>query len=102
MGVVSFFESKAHTHTYIYIYEEREERERVGRGIYIYMKREKRERERREGEGGRGKKIKACYEKRGNTYASLLAPMKPPNPIERAPAISSAKPPRTTTFVSPR
>lgn len=80
---MSFFESKAHTH------------------IYIYMKREKRERE-KGGGGGEGKKIKACYEKRGNTYASLLAPMKPPNPIERAPAISSAKPPRTTTFVSPR
>lgn len=35
-------------------------------------------------------------------YASLLAPMKPPSPMERAPAMSSAKPPKTTTLVSPR
>lgn len=35
-------------------------------------------------------------------YASLLAPMKPPSPIDREPAMSSAKPPKTTTLVSPR
>lgn len=28
--------------------------------------------------------------------------MKPPNPMERAPAMSSANPPKTTTLVSPR
>lgn len=28
--------------------------------------------------------------------------MKPPSPMERAPAMSSAKPPKTTTLVSPR
>lgn len=38
----------------------------------------------------------------GGMYASLLAPMKPPSPIESAPAMSSAKPPKTTTLVSPR
>ena len=37
----------------------------------------------------------------GGAYASLLAPMKPPRPMERAPAMSSARPPRTTSFVSP-
>lgn len=36
------------------------------------------------------------------TYASLFAPTYPPNPMEMAPAVSSASPPRTTTFVSPR
>jgi hypothetical protein len=36
------------------------------------------------------------------TYASLLAPTYPPNPMEMAPAASSASPPRTTTFVFPK
>jgi hypothetical protein len=35
------------------------------------------------------------------TYASLLAPTYPPNPMEMAPAANSANPPRTTTFVFP-
>ena len=34
------------------------------------------------------------------THASLLAPMKPPRPIEMAPATNSASPPKTTTCVS--
>jgi len=34
-------------------------------------------------------------------YASLLAPMKPPKPIEMAPAINSAKPPRVTSRALP-
>lgn len=37
-----------------------------------------------------------------DTHPSLLAPTYPPNPIEIAPAINSANPPRTTTLVSPR
>lgn len=37
-----------------------------------------------------------------STNDSLLAPVYPPNPMEIAPAASSARPPRTTTFVSPR
>lgn len=36
------------------------------------------------------------------SYASLLAPTYPPRPMEMAPAASSARPPRTTTFVLPR
>ncbi|KIW31909.1 hypothetical protein, variant [Cladophialophora immunda] len=36
------------------------------------------------------------------TYLSLLAPTYPPSPIDIAPAISSASPPRITTLVSPR
>lgn len=36
------------------------------------------------------------------SYASLLAPMKPPSPIDIAPAISSARPPNTTSLVSPK
>lgn len=35
------------------------------------------------------------------TYASLFAPTYPPNPIEMAPAVNSANPPRTTTLVLP-
>ena len=34
-------------------------------------------------------------------YASLLAPIIPPRPIEIAPEISSASPPRMTKRVSP-
>ncbi len=37
----------------------------------------------------------------GETYSSLLVPMKPPRPMEMAPAMSSARPPRTTRRVSP-
>jgi hypothetical protein len=36
------------------------------------------------------------------SYASLLAPTYPPRPMEMAPAASSARPPKTTTFVLPR
>lgn len=35
-------------------------------------------------------------------YSSLFAPKYPPNPIDIAPAISSANPPYITTLVSPR
>ena len=34
--------------------------------------------------------------------ASLFAPTYPPNPMESAPAVNSARPPRTTTLVFPR
>lgn len=35
------------------------------------------------------------------TYASLFAPAYPPNPIDIAPAVNSANPPRTTTLEFP-
>ena len=43
-----------------------------------------------------------AFECSGLTYASLFAPMKPPSPIDMAPAMSSASPPKTTSLVSPR
>ena len=39
---------------------------------------------------------------KGKAYASLFAPMNPPNPIEMAPAINSARPPSTTRRALPR
>jgi hypothetical protein len=36
------------------------------------------------------------------THASLFAPKYPPNPIDIAPAISSANPPKMTTLVFPK
>lgn len=44
-----------------------------------------------------------CQEDRDGegTYTSLLAPMKPPRPIDMAPATSSASPPRITRCVVP-
>ena len=41
------------------------------------------------------------YDTRQGTYASLFAPINPPSPMEIAPAMSSASPPRTTKRVSP-
>ena len=38
----------------------------------------------------------------GATYASHLAPTYPPKPMEIAPAVNSANPPRMTTLVLPR
>lgn len=53
------------------------------------------------GEVSVGVLCRMVRERAGRAYISLFAPRYPPRPMEMAPAISSARPPKMTTLVFP-